>query len=103
MAKNDKFVWSKENPKGVYEEYTEEEKKQREKDKAELLSEFDKAISYLRQDRNFLLAETDWTASSDLTMSAEMKEYRQKLRDATEGLDTVEKIQDYTFPTEVTK
>ena len=32
-----------------------------------------------------------------------MKEYRQKLRDATEGLDTVEKIQAYTFPTEVTK
>ena len=103
MAKNDKFVWSKENPKGVYEEYTEEEKKQREKDKAELLSEFDKAISYLRQDRNFLLAETDWTASSDLTMSAEMKTYRQQLRDATKGLDTVKKIEDYIFPKEVTK
>ena len=30
-----------------------------------------------------------------------MREYRQKLRDATKGLDTVEKIQAYTFPEEV--
>ena len=62
-----------------------------------------KAISYLRQDRNFLLAETDWTASSDLTMSAEMKTYRQQLRDATNGLDTVKKIEAYTFPKKVEK
>ena len=60
-------------------------------------------LSVLRTKRNMLLAKTDWTALADNTMSAEMKEYRQKLRDATEGLDTVEKIQAYTFPTEVTK
>ena len=30
MAEDKKFVWSKENPEGVYEDYTEEEKKQRE-------------------------------------------------------------------------
>tara|TARA_Y100000356_G_scaffold8808_1_gene6309 strand:+ start:621 stop:923 length:303 start_codon:yes stop_codon:yes gene_type:complete len=64
---------------------------------------FDRALAQLRKDRNNLLAKTDWTSSSDLTMSAEMKEYRQKLRDATEGLDTVEKIQAYKFPDEVTK
>ena len=63
----------------------------------------DRALAQLRKDRNNLLAKTDWTSSSDLTMSAEMKEYRQKLRDATEGLDTVEKVQAYEFPTEVTK
>ena len=57
----------------------------------------------LRTQRNILLAKTDWTANSDVTMSDEMKTYRQQLRDATEGLDTVEKVQAYTFPTEVTK
>ena len=63
----------------------------------------DRALTQLRKDRNNLLAKTDWTSSSDLTMSAEMKEYRQKLRDAPSGLDTVEKVNAYTFPTEVTK
>ena len=57
----------------------------------------------LRTQRNSLLAKTDWTANSDVTMSDAMKTYRQQLRDATEGLDTVEKVQAYTFPTEVTK
>lgn len=60
-------------------------------------------IENLRQKRNGLLAKTDWTSSSDLTMSDEMKTYRQQLRDATNGLDTVEKVEAYTFPTEVTK
>ena len=57
----------------------------------------------LREKRNLLLAKTDWTSGSDVTMSTEMKTYRQQLRDATEGLDTVEKVQAYEFPTEVTK
>jgi hypothetical protein len=103
MAEDKKFVWSKENPKGVLEDLTEEEKKQREKDKSEILSEFDRALLSLRETRNFLLLETDWTAGSDLTMSAEMKTYRQQLRDATSGLDTVEKINAYTFPKRVEK
>ena len=51
---------------------------------------FSKTLNDFRVERNFKLEKTDWTSSSDLTMSAEMKEYRQKLRDATEGLDTVE-------------
>jgi hypothetical protein len=62
---------------------------------------FDRSISTLRYTRNALLAKTDWTANSDVTMSDAMKTYRQQLRDATEGLDTVEKVQAYTFPTEV--
>ena len=64
---------------------------------------FEKAIFSLRIKRNELLAKTDWTSGSDLTMSDEMKTYRQQLRDATEGLDTVEKVQAYEFPTEVLK
>lgn len=35
----------------------------------------------LREERNRLLAETDWWASSDLTMSNEQKLYRAQLRD----------------------
>jgi len=34
-----------------------------------------------RNKRNQLLASTDWTASSDITMSDAMKAYRQALRD----------------------
>ncbi len=36
-----------------------------------------------RTKRNTLLADTDWTALSDVTMSAEMTTYRQALRDIT--------------------
>ena len=61
----------------------------------------DRALLQLREDRNYLLAETDWSALSDNTMSDAMKTYRQQLRDATEGLDTVEKVQAYEFPEEV--
>ena len=60
------------------------------------------ALDALRTQRNILLGKTDWTANSDVTMSDAMRTYRQQLRDATEGLDTVEKVQAYTFPTEVT-
>ena len=63
----------------------------------------DRALIVLREDRNNLLAKTDWTALSDNTMSDAMKTYRQQLRDAPSGLDTVEKIEAYTFPTEVLK
>jgi len=38
----------------------------------------------LRSYRNMLLAETDWWAGSDLTMSAEQTAYRQALRDITD-------------------
>ena len=37
-----------------------------------------------RSKRDTLLAATDWTALSDVTMSAEMNTYRQALRDITE-------------------
>ena len=35
----------------------------------------------LRRQRDAKLAETDWTANSDVTMADNMKTYRQKLRD----------------------
>ena len=64
---------------------------------------YEMAIQDLRIQRNFLLSKTDWTANSDVVMSDAMKTYRQQLRDAPSGLDTVEKVNAYTFPTEVTK
>ena len=60
---------------------------------------FDRAIASLRQDRNRLLAETDFYALSDVTMSDEMKQYRQDLRDITEGLATKEQVEAKEFPT----
>ena len=39
------------------------------------------AIDILRSTRNRLLRETDFYALSDVTMSEEMKKYRQELRD----------------------
>ena len=60
---------------------------------------FDRAIASLRQDRNRLLAETDFYALSDVTMSDDMKTYRQELRDLPADKDTVEKCDNATFPT----
>ena len=37
----------------------------------------------IRNKRDQLLAETDWMALSDVTMSTEMQSYRQALRDIT--------------------
>ncbi len=63
------------------------------------LSEFDIAIRDLRTKRNKLLSETDWMANSDITMSDDWKTYRQALRDLTNGLDTLEKVETVEFPT----
>ena len=43
--------------------------------------EDDRALASMREDRNRRLADTDWYAVSDLTMSADMTTYRQDLRD----------------------
>ena len=61
--------------------------------------EFDMAMENLRAKRNKLLAETDYLALSDNTMSAEMTTYRQSLRDITNGLTTVEEVNNITWPT----
>jgi hypothetical protein len=63
---------------------------------------FDRAIAGLRSKRNSLIASSDWTVLSDSPLSAELKtawlEYRQDLRDITEGLDTVAKVNAVVFP-----
>ena len=58
-----------------------------------------RALAKLRVRRNQLLAETDFYGNSDVTMSADMTTYRQNLRDLTNGLDTVEKVNNVTWPT----
>ena len=50
----------------------------------------------LREERNRRIAETDWWASSDLTMTAEQTAYRQALRDIT---DSATSLDDVTWPT----
>jgi len=57
-----------------------------------------RALAQLRDKRNFLLAETDFYALSDVTMSSEMATYRQALRDLPAGKDTVKKVDDATWP-----
>tara|TARA_R110000764_G_scaffold996_1_gene3721 strand:+ start:1073 stop:1360 length:288 start_codon:yes stop_codon:yes gene_type:complete len=43
----------------------------------------DRAAAEVRTTRDGLLADTDWTGMSDVTMTAEMAAYRQALRDIT--------------------
>ena len=58
-----------------------------------------RAQADLRAKRNRLLAETDYYALSDNTLSDDMKTYRQQLRDFPAGKDTVAKCEDATWPT----
>ena len=60
---------------------------------------FDRAIADLRIRRTHLLAETDFYALSDVTMSEDMETYRQNLRDLPDGLVTVEDVDTVTWPT----
>ena len=66
---------------------------------ASLQEQRDRAIADLRQRRNALLSSTDFYALSDVTMSDEMKQYRQNLRDITEGLSTKKEVEAKEFPT----
>ena len=60
--------------------------------------EFKLSMMRLRTTRNNLLAETDYLALSDVTMSPEMATYRTQLRDITEGLTTAEEVEAVVFP-----
>ena len=58
-----------------------------------------RALANLRSRRNGLLAETDFYALSDVTLSDDMKTYRKDLRDLPAGKDTVDKCNNATWPT----
>jgi hypothetical protein len=61
--------------------------------------ELDMAMADLRAKRNKLLADTDYLALADNTMTEELITYRQALRDITNGLTTVEQVNAVAFPT----
>ena len=60
---------------------------------------FDRAIADVRSKRDRLLAETDYLALSDNTLSSDMSTYRQALRDITDGVSTTDDIDAITWPT----
>jgi len=60
---------------------------------------FDREIARVREKRNRLLAETDYLALSDNTLTSDMTTYRQNLRDITNGVDTVDKCNNIDWPT----
>jgi len=84
---------------GVSRAMTTEEEKHHAQLEALYLSERPaQLMNSIRVQRNHLLAETDWTANSDVTMSPEMATYRQSLRDLPSTVD----INNPVFPTKPT-
>ena len=85
---------------GVKVQFTAEEETLRDAEELEWSNgAFDRAMENLRAERNSKLAETDYLALSDQTLSADMTTYRQQLRDITNGLTTVEEVNAVVFPT----
>jgi hypothetical protein len=64
---------------------------------------FDRAIKELRNTRNKLLADSDYIILADNPIpsvkKSEFMNYRTALRNLTQGLDTVEKINNVVYPT----
>ena len=60
---------------------------------------FDRQIARLREDRNRLLSATDFYGLQDVSMTQDMTNYRQALRDLPDGLTTVEEVEAVTWPT----
>ena len=88
------------NINGVKVQFTAEEETARDvEEQAYRDGQLDRDLFSLREKRNRLLAETDFYALSDVTMSDAMEAYRQDLRDLPSGLDTVDKVANVTWPT----
>jgi phosphomannomutase len=60
-------------------------------------NEGNRNLEILRSSRNQLLAETDYLALSDVTMSDAWKNYRQELRDITKKFKSIND-KDFKFP-----
>ena len=88
------------NINGVSVQFTAEEETARDNEEAAVLAAAPaRALANLRSKRNRLLAETDYLALSDATLTDNMRTYRQQLRDLPAGKDTVAKCEDATWPT----
>ena len=63
-------------------------------------------MAWLRNKRNLMLEECDWTQAADSPLSdskkAEWATYRQQLRDLTNNYTKENSIEDITFPTKPT-
>ena len=63
---------------------------------------FQNKLQILREDRNKLLADSDWEVimakEKGTNLSSAFKTWRQDLRDITEGLTTVEEVEGVVFP-----
>ena len=55
-------------------------------------------MAELRRQRDALLAETDWMANSDVTMSAAWTTYRQALRDITSQTPSDDALSNINWP-----
>ena len=96
MAK--KIIYDFSTNKTVTRDLTSEEQKELDAQKPSA----EKKLEYLRLERNRLLFETDWWASSDLTMTDAQKKYRQDLRDITKTYQSLSD-KDFAFPTKPTE
>jgi len=81
-------------------QFTAEEETARDNEEAAVLAAAPaRALADLRSKRNRLIAETDYLALSDATLTSAMTTYRQALRDLPDGKDTVVKCENATWPT----
>ena len=70
------------NVNGIEENFSPEEEAAKDAEEAAWeAGATDRAWAALRRERNAKLAESDWMANSDVTMSDDWKSYRQSLRD----------------------
>ena len=64
--------------------------------------EYDRLMATIRQERTELLDKTEWTVNNDNQLTddkkTEWKVWRQKLRDITKDVDTVDKAKAVTMP-----
>ena len=88
------------NINGVRVQFTAQEETARDaEEQAWANGALDRALTKMRDKRNFFLFEIDFYALADVTMSEDMTTYRQALRDLPAGKDTVDKVNNATWPT----
>ncbi len=72
------------------------------RDKTWADGEYDRLMDSIREERTKLLDKTEWTVNNDNQLTddkkTEWKVWRQKLRDITKGVDTVDKAKAVTMP-----
>jgi len=93
---------------GIEIDLTPEEIAQRQiEEQAWLAGAFDRAINELRAKRNKLLADSDYIVLADSTFTPQKKsewmKYRTALRNLTQGLDTIEKVNNVAYPLKPSK